>query len=213
MSTAQKTKQLQHPSSFPAKAQSFAAAFKMTRLMAILAILVTLVVSVVSLFMVYTTMKTAGNKVYFVTERGTMVGELRGTKDAERIYYEARNHVDMFMKSMFAFDESNFEENMEKALKLSGNDGKFLYQAYLEQGTLADLRKTNAVVTLRTDSINVNPYSDPYEAIYYGTQIVRTSVATKEQPLHAFMQLIEVSRNDDNIHGLQIQQFQQLDTE
>jgi hypothetical protein len=206
-----KTKQLQQPGGPPAKAQSFAAAFKMVKGLAYFAMGITLIVTLASGYMIYSTQLQAGQRAYFITERGAMIGDLKEKSKEERLYYEIKNHVNIFMHHMFAFDQFNFEDNMEKALDLSGNDGKYLYQVYNEQGTLGDLIKTNAVVKLKTDSIVVNPFADPFEAVFYGKQVIRTSIGDKETEMNAYMQLVEVSRSDRNIHGLMIQNFQKIE--
>lgn len=194
------------------KSTSFGRAFNLMKTVSVVMIIASVAIVLGALFFTSQVTKQANQKAYFVSNAGAVAGKLITSKDERKV--EVKAHLEKFMKLMFSFDQGNFESNIDKALYLIGDDGKLIYKGYLDNNMSGTLIKNNAVIGIEIDSIRINPeMSEPYEAAIYARQTVSTSLGYAEQFRHAFVELRNVSRTEENVHGLMITSFNTINAD
>lgn len=125
---------------------------------------------------------------------------------------EVRHHIKMFMELLFTLspDKSQIEQNISQALYLGDNSIKQFRDRLQEQKYYDKLISSNASQTIKLDSnsIQVDFANYPYLAIVKVQQeIVRPSTITIKE-LTCTMTLRNISRSDNNPHGLLIEKFE-----
>jgi len=159
-----------------------------------------------SVLFAYQTNQAALHRAYVVTNQGTIIAETAaGDIDAREI--EVRNHVTLFMKSMYSFDERSFEKNVERALNLIGDDGLLIANEYKRAKTLEQLIKTNGIISLEVDSMWTAMDNNPYKVRVFARQNYETSLSKMSSRIWADMHVKNVSRSVKNVHGLLIENF------
>lgn len=188
---------------------SFNSGWNMMKFMVYFFGLVTMGVAGGAMFFAYQANDAAMARAYVVTSSGTMVANSTyGDPAVRRI--EVENHIRLFLNSMYAFDERSYERNIERGLHLIGNDGKIILQDYNESDLYQELVKTNGSISVVIDSIAINTELYPYEALSYAKQEWKTPGGILETNLVMAFKLINVDRNDNNIHGLLIDKVAML---
>jgi conjugative transposon TraK protein len=131
----------------------------------------------------------------------------------ENISVEARDHVKTFHRLFFTLDpdEKLIEANIRQALYLADETAKRQYDDLKEKGFYEGIVSGNISQELAVDSIKVSTASEPYVFRFYGTlRIVRpTSVITRS--LVTGGRLRNISRSDNNPHGLLVERWEVLD--
>ncbi|MGB4776498.1 MAG: conjugative transposon protein TraK [Daejeonella sp.] len=125
---------------------------------------------------------------------------------------EVRHHIKMFMELLFTLspDKSQIEQNISQALYLGDNSIKQFRDRLQEQKYYDKLISSNASQTIKLDSnsIQVDYANYPYLAIVKVQQeIIRPSTITIKE-LTCTMTLRNISRSDNNPHGLLIEKFE-----
>ena len=188
------------------RSKEFSASFRLMQLLVVTLAVGIILIGIGALYFVNSAYVSANDRIYVVDKDYTLSGT-SVYNDMKSKYFESYNHVKSFAKLLFEFDQNNFPENVEAGLKLIGNDGKIIYNQYRDTDLHNTLIKNNASVYIQVDSILVDVQANPVKAQLYARQTFRTSLGVRENFLWAEMDLLEVSRTKDNIHGLLIEKF------
>lgn len=206
MENTTQTKSAPYDSPRPVKSKSFSESFRLMKAVTLGSIALAALAVIVSLGMTFMAYNTANSRVYMVTKNGTLMGDAK-YGDPEARYYEIKSHINDFMNSMFEFDENSYEKNVNHALELIGQDGKTILKQYQNSDVYGTVVKNNARLFIEVDSMVVDSYEQPYTATVYARQIVRTMAAETSTFMWAELELSEISRSDENVHGLLIENF------
>ena len=101
--------------------------------------------------------------------------------------------------------------NINEALELCGDRSVYDYYKDIdESGFYRRLSQNNAIQEIIVDSVRYDIKSYPYRVVTFSTlYLTRTSVITKNL-LITRMNMIDVPRNERNLNGLKIEEFEVL---
>lgn len=147
-------------------------------------------------------------RAYFITKTSTSVGEVIRVGDEELLQLEIKHHISLFGNCMWTFDQYSFWDQIEKGVNLSGSPGTRLYQQYKNANFFEELRALNGRSKLIIDNIEViDSTYEPYKARLYARTIYETPTEIKQKRLIAYVELSEVSRSEENVHGFLVTTF------
>ena len=85
------------------------------------------------------------NNVMAVDKDGDIVSLTR-TTEADMLTIEADNHVRLFYDRFFSYNKSNFKQQVELGLHLSGISGKRLYETYSDKDWYSNVVNNDLLV-------------------------------------------------------------------
>ncbi len=122
--------------------------------------------------------------------------------------YEYENHVKTFIQLWYAFDENNYEENINTALNLIGENGKELLNQYNDLGMLNILRQKNIHYNAKVDDINIDMNTLPISGTATVTQTGYRAKGSVSRTLNITFTLYDVARCKENVHGAKIDKWE-----
>lgn len=124
---------------------------------------------------------------------------------------EYRSQVELFHRLFFTLapDDEYIKENVEKALYLIDDTGKKEYTNLREKGFYNQLISSNAMVTIKTDSIKVNPERRSF--MFYGKQMINRKTALIIRKLTTEGHFEDMMRSPNNPHGVLLKDWRILD--
>ncbi|MDW3651947.1 MAG: hypothetical protein R8P61_33040 [Bacteroidia bacterium] len=145
-------------------------------------------------------------KVYVVSSRGSFPARLQ--QEGETTIYEARNHVEAFMRLMFSHDELSYGDHIEAAFHLiEKKEGAAIFEDFQKGQVHDNYIKYGSRSELEIDSIALDMQEEPYRGAVYGRQYVIYGKERKALPIGASFRLTKRPRNEKNPHGLLIQDW------
>ncbi len=191
------------------KLRDIDSAFKMTRLFALVVVVGSLgfagFVYVQSLDMIEQQRK----KVYVVSANGEALEYAISMESTVNKKYDIKNHIKTFHHFFFNLDPDpdQIKRNIGKALDLVDRSGRAYHDIRTENVLYRRMIEGDISSRILTDSVVVDMSSRPYRAVYYGKQkLVRPSKVVFKN-LTTSCKLREVSRSDNNPHGLLMENF------
>lgn len=124
---------------------------------------------------------------------------------------EYKSQVELFHRLFFTLapDDEYIKENVEKALYLIDDTGKKEYTNLREKGYYNQLISSNAMVTIKTDSIKVDPERRMF--IFYGKQMINRKTALIIRKLVTEGHFEDMMRSPNNPHGVLLKDWRILD--
>lgn len=131
----------------------------------------------------------------------------------ENLPAEARDHIRRFHELFFTLDpdESAIRQNTAGALYLADGSAKKVYDNLRERDFYSQLIAANVNQSLQMDSIQLDFSNYPYHFYYYGTQTIVRPTSQTTRSLVSRGILREVSRSQNNSHGLIIEKWEILE--
>lgn len=124
---------------------------------------------------------------------------------------EYKAQIELFHRLFFTLapDEKYINENIDKSLYLIDDTAKREYENLREKGFYNQIISSNAMVSIKTDSISVDLPNKKF--VFYGTQLVsrRTSIITRK--LITQGSLRDIPRTPNNAHGVLLENWNILD--
>ena len=155
----------------------------------------------------YTTANLA-NKIY-VLDKGQVLTASRQDVSINRAD-EVRAQSERFHAFFFTVSPNReiVEQNIESALKLSADKSVYNYYNDLqEDGFYRRVAQSNAIQEVVVDSVQVDMKTYPYRVATYATLfLTRPSVVTKYS-LITTMSMLDVPRDEFNLNGLKVENF------
>jgi len=146
------------------------------------------------------------DKIYVIADNGRFMAN-QTTSDI--LYdFDMKNHLKVFCQNMFAYDQYNYNTNIETGLNLIDViGGKRIYNDIKTSGVYENLKKYNARTKINIDSIKIDMTARPVGAIVYLTQTVIYSDQSAKLPIAAKMSLVSANRSEKNPFGMLITNF------
>lgn len=125
---------------------------------------------------------------------------------------EYRSHVALFHSLFFSLtpDDKYIEYQMKRAMYLIDESGALQYNNLKEKGFFNSVLSSSAVLTLQTDSINIDPVKGYFR--YYGKQKIdrRSSTIIRSLITEGYLKDLEF-RSDNNPHAVLITHWKTLE--
>lgn len=124
---------------------------------------------------------------------------------------EYKSQIELFHRLFFTLPPDNdyIKENIEKSLYLIDESGKKEYTNLRENGFYNQIVSSNAMVTIKTDSIKINEENQKF--IYYGTQTINRKTALITRKLITEGSFENIMRTNNNPHGVLLKNWKILD--
>ncbi len=193
------------------KLKTIDTAFRHVKIFTIVVVLACCLISVFSLYKSFSLVSGMQEKVYILANGKALEAFASGRRD--NIPVEARDHVRTFHQLFFTLDPDDkvIKENVGKALYLADNTAKSIYDDLRESGYYAGIISGNISQTITIDSVQVNIDPYPYQFRCYATQSIVRPTSIIKRNLVTEGNLRNVSRSDNNPHGLLIERFNTIE--
>jgi conjugative transposon TraK protein len=106
-------------------------------------------------------------------------------------------------------DDKYIEYQMKRAMYLVDESGALQYNNLKEKGFFNSILSSSSVLTLQTDSIQVDIINKQF--VYYGKQIIDRRSSTVTRSLITTGNLKDIPRSDNNSHGVLITNWKTLE--
>lgn len=150
--------------------------------------------------------KEAETRAFIMTQNGTYYATSGGYTLLDQ-EIECKNHAKSFVKLMYAFEESTYDDNTAAALELIGKDGEFIYADYEKADYRNTLKKLSLKLSVTVDSVFAYTEKEPFQVVIFARQTQESSTIYQQKYLHATMEMRKVARTDRNPCGLLIEKF------
>ena len=193
------------------KLKTIDTAFRHVKIFTIVVVVACCLISVFSLYKSFSLVSGMQEKVYILANGKALEAFASGRR--ENIPVEARDHVRTFHQLFFTLDPDDkvIKENVGKALYLADNTAKSIYDDLRENGYYAGIISGNISQTITIDSVQVNIDPYPYQFRCYATQSILRPTSSIKRTLVTEGNLRNVSRSDNNPHGLLIERFNTIE--
>lgn len=124
---------------------------------------------------------------------------------------EYRSQVELFHRLFFTLapDDQYIKDNIEKSLYLIDDTGKKEYTNLREKGFYNQLISSNSMVTVTTDSIQIN--SNERKFMYFGKQLINRKTALIVRKLITEGRFEDIVRSPNNPHGVLLKDWRIMD--
>ncbi len=193
------------------KMKNIDSAFRTLRVFTILIVLVSSGLCCLSLYWSFRSISRQQQTVYVIGNGQAFLASSSSRK--ENLSAEARDHVQRFHELFFTLDpdEASIRENTTRALYLADQSAKKVYDNLRERDFYSQLVAANVNQSLKVDSIEVDLSEYPYRFRFHGTQLITRPTTQTTRNLFCQGMLREVSRSENNSHGLLIERWEILD--
>ena len=182
---------------------------KINKNVSIATVILAMIIVIVGFIYSYKIVRDARKSLY-VIDNGIPV-LVKQTDELLNRPVEYKAQIELFHKLFFTLvpDDAYINENIDKSLYLIDDTGKKERNNLLEKGFYNQIISSNATVSVRTDSINVNLNDKKF--IYYGTQMInrRSSLITRRLITQGSFK--DIARTPNNAHGVLLENWNILD--
>lgn len=182
---------------------------KINKSVSIATVILAMVIVIVGFIYSYKIVRDARKSLY-VIDNGIPV-LVKQTDELLNRPVEYKAQIELFHKLFFTLvpDDAYINENIDKSLYLIDDTGKKERNNLLEKGFYNQIISSNATVSVRTDSINVNLNEKKF--VYYGTQMInrRSSLITRRLITQGYFK--DIARTPNNAHGVLLENWNILD--
>jgi len=182
---------------------------KMATLLSVLSFVVSLTIVITNIVYTYKE-KADARKTIYILDKGTPVLAKQTDQQVNRPV-EYKGHVDLFHSLFFTMtpDDKYIEYQMKKAMYLVDESGIQQYNNLKEKGFFSQIMSSSAVLTIETDSIQLDVPNRYFK--FYGKQRIdrRTSYIVRSLITEGYLE--DVPRSQNNPHGIIIQRWRTLE--
>lgn len=182
---------------------------KINKNVSIATVILAMVIVIVGFIYSYKIVQDARKSLY-VIDNGIPV-LVKQTDELLNRPVEYKAQIELFHKLFFTLvpDDAYINENIDKSLYLIDDTGKKERNNLLEKGFYNQIISSNATVSVRTDSINVNLNDKKF--IYYGTQMINRRSSLIIRRLITQGSFKDIARTPNNAHGVLLENWNILD--
>ncbi len=145
-------------------------------------------------------------RTYVITSWGTFPASYYDGRKVTRI--EAQNHVETFLKNMFAHSAETYYEHINAALNLIDEEsGKRIYHDFEEGEVHKNYVRYGSHTEVQLDSVVLDMNSFPVQGSFYALQEVHIGTNVRTLPIAASFELVQTYRHEKNPFGLELTNF------
>ncbi|MFC5683579.1 conjugative transposon protein TraK [Flavobacterium sp. MAHUQ-51] len=195
------------------KMKNIDTAFRQIRLFSVLVIIGCIVICCFALFKSYSLVSQMQSKIYILANGKALEAFSSDRKD--NIPVEARDHVKSFHHFFFTLDPDDkvIKSNVTKALYLSDNSAKRIYDDLKEKGYYSGIISGNISQTIAIDSVLVDTNVYPYYFKCFAKQDIIRATSIVHRSLVTEGNLRNVARSDNNPHGFLIEKWNTIENQ
>jgi conjugative transposon TraK protein len=189
------------------KMKNIDSAFRHVRGFSMLVIVGCVLICCFTVYKSFTLVEQMQSKVYILANGKALEAYASDRKD--NITVEAKDHVSTFHKFFFSLDPDDkvIKSNISKALYLSDDSAKRIYNDLKENGYYAGIISGNISQTIVVDSLAVDTNQYPHFFRCYATQHIVRTTSVVHRSLITQGSLRNVSRSDNNPHGFLVERW------
>lgn len=165
--------------------------------------------AVVCVVYTVTSVSDLGSKIYVLDKGQVMTASRQDvsiSRQDEVVAQSERFHTLFFTATP---NRDVMQRNIEAAMQLCGDRTAYNYYNDLqESGFYRRIGQSNAVQEIVIDSVRVNMRTYPYKAVTYASLYVTRSSLIVKSLLVTQMSMVDVPRDQRNLNGLKIEQFE-----
>lgn len=182
-------------------------AFRQIRIFSMSVIVGCVIICCFALYKSYSLVSQMQSKVYILANGKALEAFSSDRKD--NIPVEAKDHVKSFHSYFFTLDPDDkvIKNNVTKALYLSDDSAKRVYDDLKENGYYSGIISGNISQTIAIDSISIDINKYPYYFRCYAIQNIIRTTSIVHRSLITEGVLRNVSRSDNNPHGFLIEKW------
>jgi len=186
-------------------------AFRHVRAFSMLVIGGCIIISCFALYKSFSLVSQMQSRIYILANGKALEAYSSDRKD--NIPVEARDHVKTFHQYFFTLDPDDkvIKDNVTKALYLSDDSAKRIYDDLKENGYYAGIISGNISQTIAVDSISIDINEYPYHFRCYAVQNIVRATSIVHRSLITEGSLRNVSRSDNNPHGFLIERWNTIE--
>ncbi len=186
-------------------------AFRHVRAFSMLVIAGCIIISCFALYKSFSLVSQMQSRIYILANGKALEAYSSDRKD--NIPVEARDHVKTFHQYFFTLDPDDkvIKDNVTKALYLSDDSAKRIYDDLKENGYYAGIISGNISQTIAVDSISIDINEYPYHFRCYAVQNIVRATSIVHRSLITEGSLRNVSRSDNNPHGFLIERWNTIE--
>ena len=145
-------------------------------------------------------------RTYVITSWGTFPASYYDGRKVSKI--EAQNHVETFVKHMFAHSAETYYDHINFALNLIDEEsGKRIYHDFEEGKVHKNYVRYGSHTEVKIDSVVINMNTLPIEGSFYALQEVHIGNNVRSLPIAASFQIVQGYRHEKNPYGLELTDF------
>lgn len=193
------------------KMKNIDTAFRQVRMFSVLVIIGCILISCFALYKSFSLVSQMQSRIYILANGKALEAYASDRKD--NIPVEARDHVKTFHKYFFTLDPDDqvIKENVTKAIYLSDDTAKRVYDDLKENGYYAGIISGNISQTIAVDSVVIDINEYPYHFRCYAVQNIVRATSIVHRSLITEGSLRNVSRSDNNPHGFLIERWNTIE--
>ncbi len=186
--------------------RDFNKTFKTMRLLAIICLLGFMATTVAFAFLYQRVQEYYQHQTYVITSWGTFPASYYDGRKVSRI--EVQNHIETFVKNMFAHSAETYYEHINFALNLIDEEsGKRIYHDFEEGDVHKNYVRYGSHTEIKLDSVVIDMKQLPVTAKFYALQEVHIGENVRTLPIAASFQVLQDYRHDKNPYGLLLTNF------
>lgn len=189
------------------KMQNIDTTFRYIRMLSVVVIVGSVSLCLFTVYKSYELIKSKKEKVYVLINGKAL--EAYGSERKDNLPVEAKDQVKIFHNLFFSLppDDKGIEATITKALYLADESAKRQYDDLKEGNYYANIISSNINQTIRVDSVQLDMNSVPISFRCFAVQTLTRPSSTLTRSLITAGQLREVSRSENNSHGLLIERW------
>ncbi|HLT86488.1 MAG TPA: conjugative transposon protein TraK [Sphingobacterium sp.] len=182
---------------------------KMATIVSVASLVVSITIVISVLFYTYGQVAESRKTIYILDNGVPILAKQTDQSVNRPVEYKA--HVDLFHSLFFniAPDDKYIEYQMNKAMYLIDESGIQQYNNLKEKGFFSQIMNSSAVLTIQTDSIQLDMANKYFR--YYGKQTIdrKSSTVIRSIITEGFMN--DIPRTTNNPHGILITKWKTLE--
>ncbi|MDF9796266.1 hypothetical protein OKW21_001529 [Catalinimonas alkaloidigena] len=145
-------------------------------------------------------------QTYVITSWGTFPASYYDGRKVSRI--EIQNHVETFVKHMFAHSAETYYEHINYALNLIDEEsGKRIYHDFEEGEVQKNYVRYGSHTEVKLDSVVLDMNTLPIEGKFYALQEVHIGDNVRTLPIAASFKVVQAYQHEKNPYGLLLTDF------
>lgn len=186
--------------------RDFSKTFNAMRLLALVSLIGFMTSTVVYIMHFQQLQEHYQQQTYVITSWGTFPASYYDGRKVSRI--EVQNHIETFVKNMFAHSAETYHEHINFALNLIDEaSGKRIYHDFEEGEVRKNYIRYGSHTEVQIDSVVIDTRAFPMAGKFYALQEVHIGSQVRSLPIAASFQIVKGYRHEKNPYGLQLTDF------